>query len=67
LLKKSNRYEEKPMNPESNADYTQLMKTELTQLIDDLEIVDLQKKFLKSRWLDQLSWMEATSKKNQSF
>jgi len=55
------------MNPESNADYTQKMKAELTQLIDDLEIGDLQKKFLKSRWLDQLSWMETTSKKNQRY
>ncbi len=55
------------MNPESNSNYTQMMKAELIQLIDDLEIGDLQKKFLKSRWLDQLFWMEATSKKNQSY
>jgi len=55
------------MNPESKTDYTQMMKAELIQVIDELEIADLQKKFLKSRWLDQLLWMEGVSKKNQRF
>ncbi len=55
------------MNPESKTDYTQMMQAELIQVIDELEIADLQKKFLKSRWLDQLLWMEGVSKKNQQF
>lgn len=55
------------MNSESKTDYTQMMKAELIQVIDELEIADLQKKFLKSRWLDQLLWMEGVSKKNQQF
>lgn len=53
------------MDPESRTDYTQTMKTELIQIIAALGIEDLQKKFLKSRWLDQLLWMEHAAKKNQ--
>jgi hypothetical protein len=53
------------MSPESKTDYTQMMKAELIQVIDALGIGDLQKKFLKSRWLDQLLWMEHAAKKNQ--
>ncbi len=55
------------MRPESKTDCTQMMKAELIQVIDELEIAGLQKKFLKTRWLDQLLWMEAASKKNQQF
>lgn len=55
------------MNPGLKADYTHKMKAELFQLIEDLDVGDLQKKFLKSRWLDQLMWMEAAAKKNQKY
>ncbi len=33
--------------------------------IDSLEITDLQKRFLRSRWLDQMRWMSARSKRAQ--
>ncbi|MDY6804164.1 MAG: DUF4231 domain-containing protein [Cyanobacteriota bacterium] len=38
--------------------YRQYLKTEFTGLIDTLELPDLEKRFLKSRWLDQLLWLE---------
>lgn len=53
------------MNTQINVDYIDMMKEELLQLIEDLDVENLQKKFLRSRWLDQLLWMEKASKKNQ--
>lgn len=53
------------MNTQSKSDYNEKMKEELLQLIDTLDVDKLQKKFLRSRWLDQLLWMENASKKNQ--
>ncbi len=55
------------MNPEPKPDYAATMKKELLQLIDELDIGPLQKKFMQSRWLDQLLWMDAASKKNQIY
>ncbi len=39
-------------------DYHQQLKKELGTLIDTLELPDLQKQCLRSRWLDQIMWME---------
>jgi hypothetical protein len=53
------------MNTQQKLDYNEMMKEELLQLIETLDVDKLQKKFLRSRWLDQLLWMENASKKNQ--
>ena len=36
----------------------QQFKQEMVQVIDGLEMPELQKKFMKSRWLDQVLWLE---------
>ena len=38
--------------------YREFLKQDLGGLIDALELTDLQKRFLRSRWLDQVLWME---------
>lgn len=38
--------------------YQESLKKEYMDLIYQLEISDLQKQFMKSRWLDQLLWLE---------
>ena len=39
--------------------YRDYLKEELTQLIEKLELSELNKHFLKARWLDQLLWLES--------
>lgn len=39
---------------------------ELSTMIDVLELTVLQKRFLHSRWLDQVIWMEAKAKASQT-
>ena len=43
----------------SEGDY---LKREFTKLIYELELSDLQKQFMKSRWLDQVLWLEGRAK-----
>jgi hypothetical protein len=38
--------------------YREFLQQELGSLIDTLDLSDLQKRFLRSRWLDQVLWME---------
>jgi hypothetical protein len=38
--------------------YREFLKQDLGGLIDALDLTDLQKHFLHSRWLDQVLWME---------
>ena len=38
--------------------YSQLLKQEFINLFETLELNDRQKHYLKSRWLDQILWME---------
>lgn len=38
--------------------YREYLKNELGGIIDRLELDDLQKTFMKGRWLDQLLWLE---------
>jgi hypothetical protein len=38
--------------------YREFLKQDLGGLIDALDLADLQKHFLRSRWLDQVLWME---------
>jgi hypothetical protein len=39
--------------------------TELIQLIDSLELSDLQKHLLRSRWLEQVRWLEDRATRNR--
>lgn len=55
-----------PRVDDSKLDYNQMMKRDLTQLVDALDLDDLSKQFIKSRWLEQLLWLEYASKKNQT-
>ena len=41
--------------------YFEFLKQDLGGLIESLQLSDLQKHFLHSRWLDQVLWMEAKS------
>ncbi|MBP0000163.1 MAG: DUF4231 domain-containing protein [Cyanobacteria bacterium SID2] len=41
------------------------LKDQLEPLIEELEINDLQKKFIKSRWLDQLVWLDKKASQSQ--
>jgi len=38
--------------------YQDWLKQEFGELINSLELTDLQKRFVRSRWLDQVLWME---------
>jgi hypothetical protein len=38
--------------------YCESLKKEMSSLIDELELSDLQKRFIRSRWLDQVVWMK---------
>ena len=42
------------------------MKTELSEMIEQLQLDELQKRALRSRWLDQVVWMEAKAGKVQA-
>lgn len=46
-------------------DYRQYLKQTLGGLIDQLEISELRKDFLKQRWLDQVLWLEGRATKNR--
>ncbi len=48
-------------------DYHQQLKEELGTLIGTLELDDLQKQCLRSRWLDQIMWMEGRANKARSW
>ncbi len=41
------------------------LKQELGELIEQLDLSSLQKQFMKSRWLDQLLWLESRAGKAQ--
>jgi hypothetical protein len=45
--------------------YSDYLKEQFGSLIDRLDISDLQKEFLKSRWLDQLMWLEKKAGESQ--
>jgi hypothetical protein len=45
--------------------YREHLKQDLGALIDKLELSDLQKRFLHSRWLDQVVWMEGAADGNR--
>ena len=45
--------------------YRDQLKEEICSLIDRIELSDLQKQFMKSRWLDQLMWLEGRAQKSK--
>lgn len=45
--------------------YREWLKQDLGSLIDALELTELQKHFLHSRWLDQVLWMEGKADQAQ--
>lgn len=47
--------------------YRDELKKELTELIELLEITDSQKRFMKSRWLDQLLWFEGNATRTKKW
>ncbi|GEM_PF-959226 len=46
---------------------SEYLKKEFTNLIDTLELSDLQKQFMKSRWLDQLLWLDGRSQSTKKW
>jgi hypothetical protein len=47
--------------------YHNWLKQELGSVIDTLELAELQKHFLRSRWLDQVIWMEGKANHARSW
>lgn len=47
--------------------YQEYIKKEFTELINKLDLSDLQKQFMKSRWLDQTLWLENQAGKTKQW
>lgn len=45
--------------------YSDILKRDFVALVDSLNLAELQKHFLKARWLDQLLWMEGKAAKSR--
>lgn len=54
---------QREMTDKSKSDkaYVQWLEKDLAKLIDELDLSDLQKQMLKTRWLDQVTWFERQS------
>lgn len=46
--------------------YSDYLKKEMNDLIDQLQMSELQKRFMKSRWLDQLLWLENRAERSRN-
>ena len=46
--------------------YTDLFKEEMQALIEQIELSDLQRQFMKSRWLSQMLWLESRAQQNRN-
>jgi hypothetical protein len=51
----------------SDRAYIQELRANLSDLIDQLDLSDLRKRMLKSRWLDQVMWMEGRANQSRSW
>ncbi|MBU4260602.1 MAG: DUF4231 domain-containing protein [Proteobacteria bacterium] len=49
----------------TDTSYREWLKQDYGKLIDALQLDDMQKHFMRSRWLDQVLWMESKCEKNQ--
>lgn len=45
--------------------YRDYLRQEFSDLIEQLQLTPLQKRFIKGRWLDQLLWLEGRSEKDK--
>ncbi len=48
-------------------DYNQQLKNDFGQLIDQLQLENVQKAYLRARWLDQVLWMEGRANYNRNW
>lgn len=46
--------------------YSDYIKQEMSELIEKIDLDDLQKRFMKARWLDQLLWLEGRATKSRN-
>ena len=46
--------------------YEELLKADFNGLIDELQLSELRRRFLQSRWLDQLLWVERRATRNRN-
>ena len=46
-------------------EYATWLRQELGALVDELELDDRQKRFMRSRWLDQILWLEPKARQSQ--
>lgn len=51
---------------EAKTTYQAGLKKDLEEVIDSLNVSELQKRFLRSRWLDQVVWMEGQAARTQA-
>lgn len=51
---------------EGSRPYTRKFEQEFTNLINSLDLSDVQKQYLSSRWLEQVIWMESRANASQS-
>jgi hypothetical protein len=53
----------KSVEPKS---YRDRVKQEMSSLIENIELSDLQRQFMKSRWLSQMLWLEGRAQQNRN-
>ncbi|MEL6438328.1 MAG: DUF4231 domain-containing protein [Cyanobacteria bacterium J06621_8] len=46
--------------------YREQFKQEMNSLIEQIELSDLQRQFIKSRWMSQLLWLESRAQQNRN-
>ncbi|MEM7758410.1 MAG: DUF4231 domain-containing protein [Cyanobacteria bacterium P01_A01_bin.40] len=46
--------------------YSERVKQEMNSLIDQIELSDLQRQFIRSRWMSQLLWLESRAQQNRN-
>lgn len=51
--------------PKTNQ-YRDYLKQEMSELIEKIDLSDLQRRFMKSRWLDQVLWLESRATKSRN-
>ncbi len=55
-------------SPETKApkNYNEQFKQEMNSLIQQIELSDLQRQFMKSRWMSQMLWLESRAQQNRN-
>ena len=46
--------------------YSEQFKQEMNSMIEQIELSDLQRQFIKSRWMSQLLWLESRAQQNRN-